>query len=153
QAIQLDPDAPQAQLALAGASYCAGDWGEAEKYFRATLQLNPRYALARHWHAPPLRSQGPLHLGLEKKRKGEELDPLAFITVDRAAEMQVMAQRYDKALETNLRAATLRPNPFLRNLGNRAQLLTLLRRQKEAADVARAIRQDQSPRTRWIADA
>jgi hypothetical protein len=74
-------------------------------------------------------------------RKAEELDPLAFITIDRSAEMRIHARRYEEALATSLRAASLRRDPFLPNLGNRTELLTLLGRQKEAVEVARAIRQ------------
>src|SRR5262249_30387283 len=89
----------------------------------------------------------------EEIRKAEELDPLAFITIDRGAEIRMLAGRYAEGLNMNLRAAKLRSEPFLRNLGDRAELLTLLGQHKEAVEVARAIRKNRSPQTRFATDA
>jgi tetratricopeptide (TPR) repeat protein len=152
RATELDPGVPEAQAALAYALFTEGRWAESEKYFQTAFRLNPSYAMAMHWHSLVLSSQGRLDLALEEMHKAEELDPLAFITIDRCAEMRILAHRYEEALATNLRAASLRPDPFLPNLGNRTELLTLLGRQKEAVEVARAIRQNPSQRTRWFAD-
>jgi serine/threonine-protein kinase len=152
RATELDPGVPEAQAALAYALFSEGRWAESEKYFQTAFRLNPSYAMAMHWHSLVLSSQGRLDLALEEMHHAEEIDPLAFITIDRCAEMRILARRYEEALATNLRAASLRPDPFLPNLGNRTELLTLLGRQKEAVEVARAIRQNPSQRTRWFAD-
>lgn len=109
--------------------------------------------MAMFWHSLVLGSQGRIDLALQEARRAEELDPLAFIIVDRSGEQQKYARRYAEALATNRRAAGLRPEPFLPNLADQTQLLTLLGRQAEAVAVARAIRQNPSPRTRWQTDA
>jgi serine/threonine-protein kinase len=153
RAIELDPNIAEAHAALAYALLTEGHWADSEKYFQTTLRLSPNYAMAMHWYSLVLSSQGRLDLGLEELRKAEELDPLAFITINAGAETRMFARRYEDALATNDRAAHLREKRYLRNLGNRAELLTLLGRTNDAVEVAHEIRQDQSPRTRWVADA
>lgn len=63
------------------------------------------------------------------------------------------AGHYEEALATSRRAAGLRSDPFLPNLGEQALLLAMLGRSAEAVEVARAIRQNPGTRTRWSADA
>ena len=153
RALEIDPAVPEAHAAMGYALANDERWAESEKYFQKTFQLNPSYAMAMLWHSAVLGSQGRLDLSLAGAHKAEELDPLAFIIIDRSAEIQSQAGRYVEALATSLRASSLRPAPFLPNLGNRTEVLTLLGRQAEAVEVARAIRQNTSTRTRWMSDA
>ena len=151
--IELDPTVPEAQVTLAYALANEGRGAESEKYFQTALTLNPSYAMAMSWHSTMLGAQGRLNLALQEVRRAEELDPLAFIIIDRSAENQKFAGRYAEALATNRRASGLRPDPFLPNLAEQTQLLTVLGRPAEAVAVARTIRQNPNPRTRWFADA
>jgi tetratricopeptide (TPR) repeat protein len=153
RAIELDSTVPESQAALGYALADEGRWAESEKHFQTASTLNPSYAMAMLWYSHVLGLSGRLDLEMQEARKAEELDPLAFIIIDRSAEVQKHAGRYGEALATSLRAAGLRPDPFVPNLAEQAQLLTLLGRQAEAVGVARAIRQNTSPRTRWYADA
>jgi serine/threonine protein kinase/TolB-like protein len=153
RAIALDPEVAEAHAALGFSYYQEGNWEESDKHFQTALGLNPSYSMALHWHSLVLASRGQLDLALKEMRKAEELDPLAFITIDRAAEMRMFAHRYDEALEFNQRAARLRPDRFLRNLANRVEMLMLLGRTNQAVETARLIVENRNPRTRWTSDA
>jgi tetratricopeptide (TPR) repeat protein len=144
---------PEAHAALGYALANEARWSDSERYFQTAFQLNPSYAMAIFWHSLVLGSQGRLDLALAEARKAVELDPLAFIIIDRSAEIQNHAGRYGEALASSLRAAGLRPDPFLPNLAMQTKLLTLLGRRAEAVAVARVIRTNTGPRTRWESDA
>jgi len=153
RAIELDSTLAEAHAALGYVLFNEGHVDDSEAHFLKALSLNPSYAMAMMWHAQVLGSRGQLDLAIEETRKAAELDPLAFIIVDRAAEMQRHARRYTEAFAASARAARLRFDPFLPNLGEQMLLLTALDRQEEAVAIARSVWKNPSTRVRWVADA
>jgi len=153
KAIDLDPMQAEPYVALAYALANEGRWKDTEQLFQKAFALNPNYAMAHLWHSQVLASQGRLDLSLEEHRRAIELDPLSFIIVDRFAEVLRMGRQFSEALDANRRAADLRREIFIPNLGERVMLLLELGHQAEAGEVARAIRQASTLRTRWNSDS
>ena len=153
RAIELDPSLPEAQVARGYGLMNQDRPVEAEKYFQAAFALNPNFAIAHFWHSQLHGAQGRLDLALAEHLQALELDPLAFIIVDRSAELFRFARRQPEALATLQRSAGLRREVFLPSLGDRMYCLLALGRTAEAVEIARTVRRNDAPRTRWSVDA
>jgi adenylate cyclase len=152
-AILLDPNLPEAYAAYGYLLHNQGKIEEANQYYEKAFVLNPNYAIAHLWHCQVLDARGQLDAAVEENRLAYELDPLAFIIVDRYAQHLAMAHRFEDALALNQRAAALRTDVWIPNVGERAMTLVALGRNKEAVELARVIRQNSSNWPRWTADA
>jgi TolB-like protein/DNA-binding winged helix-turn-helix (wHTH) protein/Flp pilus assembly protein TadD len=75
-ALQLDPDLPDAHVALAELYRIEWRWAEAEGEYRRALELNPNDAMAHAGLANWLLCQGRIDEALPWARRGRELDPL-----------------------------------------------------------------------------
>jgi len=152
KAIDLDPLQAEPYAALAYAIANEGRWKDSEQLFQKAFTLNPNYAMAHFWHALVLANQGRLALSLDEHRRAGELDPLSFIIIDRIAEELRFAGHFTEAIESSRRAAELRTDIFIPNLGTRVMALLALGRQAQAIELARTIRQAATLRPRWNSD-
>jgi adenylate cyclase len=152
-AIRLDPALPESYAAYAYLLHNQDKLAEAEPYYQKAFALNPNYAFAHLWHGQLLDELGHLDAAVEENRLACELDPLGFIILDRYAQHLALAHRFEEGLALNKRAAALRTDVWVPNLGERAMMLVALGRTKEAIEVARLVRQNSSSWPRWSADA
>jgi len=150
---RLDPELPEAYAAYAYLLHNQGKLAEADQYYQKVFALNPNYAIAHLWHGQLLDELGRLDAAVEENRLACELDPLGFIILDRYAQHLAMVRRFEEALAVNERAAALRTDVWMPNLGERALVLVALGRANEAIEVARSVRQNSSSWPRWTADA
>src|SRR4029077_179848 len=127
-AIRLDPNLPEAYAAYAYLLHNQGNLAEAEQYYQKTFALNPNYAVAHLWHSQLLDVLGRLDAAVEENRLACDLDPLSFIIVDRYAQHLALTGRFEEGLAVNERAAALRTDLWMPNLGERAMMLTVLGR-------------------------
>jgi len=110
-ALRLDPDLGEAHTPLAAVLWLHDwQWHEAGKEFKRSLELNPTYPTANHWHAEYVMTMGRQVEAIALMKKSQELDPLSLIINDAIAWANYMAQRYDEALEQLLQTAELDPN-------------------------------------------
>lgn len=78
-ALELDPDLPEAHHALAAVHYFFDwDWGKAESGFREALRRNPSYPEAHRLYARLLLAAGRRAEGDAAMERAERIDPLAF---------------------------------------------------------------------------
>jgi serine/threonine protein kinase/tetratricopeptide (TPR) repeat protein len=76
RALALDETLAEAHTSLAWVTFIHDwDWLTAGRHFRRAIELDPRYATARQWHAWYLIAMGHLREGLAEARQAGELDP------------------------------------------------------------------------------
>jgi len=76
RAIALDETLAEAHCSLAWVTFIHDwDWPLAGREFRRAIELNPRYATARQWHAWYLAAMGRLSEALAEAHRAMELDP------------------------------------------------------------------------------
>ncbi|MCK5482998.1 MAG: tetratricopeptide repeat protein, partial [Gemmatimonadetes bacterium] len=77
-AVAVDDSLAEPYTSLAYARFMYGwDWAGAEAGFRAALERNPGYAVARHWFGEFLMAMGRLDEAIEQLDTAHELDPLS----------------------------------------------------------------------------
>jgi len=106
-AVAVDDSLAEPYTSLAYARFMYGwDWAGAEAGFRAALERNPGYAVARHWFGEFLMAMGRFDEAIEQLDTAHELDPLSptigfgvgwaqYFLGDYGAAIR----RYDKTLE------------------------------------------------------
>jgi eukaryotic-like serine/threonine-protein kinase len=110
-ALQLDPDLGEAHTPMAAALWLHDwQWQEAQTEFKRSLELNPTYPTANHWHAEFVMTMGRQFEAIAKMKKSQELDPLSLIINVAIGWASYMARRYDEAIEQLLRTVELDPN-------------------------------------------
>ena len=110
-ALQLDPDLGEAHTPLAAVLWLHDwQWQEAQREFKRTLELNPTYPTANHWHAEFLMMMGRPVEAIAQMKKSQALDPLSLIINVAIGWACYLARRYDEALEQLLRTVELDPN-------------------------------------------
>jgi serine/threonine protein kinase len=110
-ALQLDPDLGEAHTPLAAALWLHDwQWPEAQKEFKRSLELNPTYPIANHWHAEYMTTMGRHPEAIAQMKNSQELDPLSLIINVAIGWAYYMERRYDEALEQLLRTVELDPN-------------------------------------------
>jgi eukaryotic-like serine/threonine-protein kinase len=110
-ALQLDPDLGEAHTPLAAVLWLHDwQWQEAQKEFKRSLELNPNYPTANHWHAEYVMTMGHPVEAIAKMKNSQELDPLSLIINVAIGWAFYMARRYDEAVEQLLRTVELDPN-------------------------------------------
>ncbi len=152
-ALSLEPALPEALVAQAYLVHNQGRLADAAAIYDQVFALNPNHAYAHLWHSQWLDATGHFDQALAESRLATELDPLGFMIVDRYSHHLAYAGRFAEALTSAERAATLRPDSFMPNLGVRATLLLSLDRKTEAIDLARSVRHTLTKWPRWNADA
>jgi serine/threonine-protein kinase len=110
-ALQLDPDLGEAYTPLAAALWLHDwQWQAAELEFKRSLQLNPAYPTANHWHAEYLMTMGLHADAVANMKKSLELDPLSLIINVAIGWSFYHARQYDDAVAQLLRTVELDPN-------------------------------------------
>jgi TolB-like protein/tetratricopeptide (TPR) repeat protein len=100
-AVMLDGHSAEAHTSLAHVR-ATQDWdfSGAEHLFQKAIQLNPRYATARHWYAMScLVPMGRLDEALEQVLLAQSLDPVSSIIARDVAVIQYYRRDLDTALE------------------------------------------------------
>ena len=111
KAAALAPDSLEPLLELSGLLFARDRGGEAEEYLRRARELRPNDPLTLHKVAEALRNAGRLQEALDAYRVALRNDPeFAYALVGLAAAL-VDLQRYEKALESLARAASLEMDP------------------------------------------
>jgi tetratricopeptide (TPR) repeat protein len=85
-------------------------WQEAETEFKRSLALNPSYSTANHWYAEYAITMGRQVEGIERMKKGQELEPLSPIKNVAVGWALYMDRRNDDAIEELRRTVDLDPN-------------------------------------------
>jgi len=107
-ALQLDPGLGEAHTPLAAALWLYDwEWQDAQTEFKRSLELNPSYPTANHWHAEYVMTMGRQVEAIAKMKKSQELDPLSLIINVAIGWASYMARRYDEAVEQLLRTVEL----------------------------------------------
>ena len=110
-ALQLDQGLGEAHTPLAAALWLYDwQWQDAQTEFKRSLELNPAYPTANHWHAEYVMTMGRQVEAIAKMKNSQELDPLSLIINVAIGWAFYMARRYDEAIEQLLRTAELDPN-------------------------------------------
>ena len=110
-ALQFDPDLGEAHTPLAAVLWLHDwQWREAQKEFKRSLELNPAYPTANHWHAEYVMTMGRHAEAIAKMKNSQTLDPLSLIINVAIGWAYYMARRYDEALEQLLQTVELDPN-------------------------------------------
>ena len=110
-ALQLDQGLGEAHTPLAAALWLYDwQWQDAQIEFKRSLELNPAYPTANHWHAEFVMTMGRQVEAIAKMKNSQELDPLSLIINVAIGWASYMARRYDEAIEQLLRTAELDPN-------------------------------------------
>jgi serine/threonine protein kinase/Tfp pilus assembly protein PilF len=110
-ALQFDPDLGEAHTPLAAVLWLYDwHWPEAEKEFKRSLELNPAYPTANHWHAEYVMTMGRHAEAIAQMKNSQTLDPLSLIINVAIGWAHYMARRYDEALAQLLQAVDLDPN-------------------------------------------
>ncbi len=114
KALTLDDSLAEAHTSLAHAQGLEDwDFAAAEKEYRRAVDLNPNYALARHWLGNDLAIRGRSAEALEESRKAMALDPLSALYRASYAHRIAYARRFDEAADACQRALELDANhPF-----------------------------------------
>jgi eukaryotic-like serine/threonine-protein kinase len=110
-ALQLDSGLGEAHTPLAAALWLYDwQWQDAQTEFKRSLELNPTYPTANHWHAEYVMTMGRQVDAIAKMKNSQELDPLSLIINVAIGWASYMARRYDEAIEQLLRTVELDPN-------------------------------------------
>ncbi len=100
RALELDETLAEAHTSLARvlATY-EWDWPGAEKEYKRSIELNPRYAMAHQWYSGCLEAMGRRNEASAERKQARELDPLS-LTINFALGLDFYFNRhYDQAIE------------------------------------------------------
>src|SRR5579864_7884375 len=111
KALQFDPDLGEAHTPLAAVLWLYDwQWPEAKKEFKRSLELNPAYPTANHWHAEYVMTMGRHAEAIAQMKNSQTLDPLSLIINVAIGWAHYTARRYDEALAQLKQAVELDPN-------------------------------------------
>lgn len=109
-ALKYDDSLAEAHTSLASIKAVADwDWQGAENEYRRAIELNPKYATARHWYAAQLLVQGRLDRALEEIKTAQQLDPLSLGINKDFAVILLYARDYEQALEQCRKTLEIEP--------------------------------------------
>jgi eukaryotic-like serine/threonine-protein kinase len=110
QAIALDETLAEAHTSLAWVTFIHDwDWSRAEREFRRAIELNPRYATARQWHAWYLAAMGRLPEAIAEGHRGMEIDPASISIRRTLGWLYGVARQPDQAVAVLERALVMNP--------------------------------------------
>lgn len=113
KALELDDNLSEAHTSLAYATlHYDWDLTIVEEECKRAIELNPNYAIARHWYSHYLIVAGRVEESLAESIKCLELEPLDLILNQHMAWHYVFARQYDEAILQCERTNELAPNFF-----------------------------------------
>ncbi len=151
QAVALDPDLPEARVALGAAHWMAWNIDEAKRELVQAMALNPNYAAGHHLMARVWETDGRIDEALAEYQRAVELDPLFSRLADNYSQSLVCAGRLEEALIYADRALTLQPEN-MQALGLKASTLARLGRSVEAMALARTLESRGGYAASWAAN-
>ncbi|HSS45646.1 MAG TPA: tetratricopeptide repeat protein, partial [Thermoanaerobaculia bacterium] len=111
KALEIDEGLSQAHATLAYVlTNYDHDWSAAESEYRKAIDLDPRYATARHWYGLFLGALGRSEEALVEMRRARELDPFSPIIQTNFFRLLIYARQYDRAIEEGRKAIETSPN-------------------------------------------
>jgi eukaryotic-like serine/threonine-protein kinase len=101
KALELDDGLAEAHTSLAAALvWFDWNWEASEREFKRAIELNPHYAVARHWYASVLLSaQGRFDEALASEGRALELEPMSLVINSNLGFICYQAGRFDEAIE------------------------------------------------------
>ena len=109
-ALKLDDSLAEAHTSLAYIHYVYDwNWPAAEKEFKKSIKLNPKYATAHHWYAFKLAAAGRHDDAIAEMKLARELDPLALIINTEVGWAYYFARQYDHAIEQYQKSLEMDP--------------------------------------------
>jgi Tfp pilus assembly protein PilF len=112
KALAIDDSLPEAHNAMAGAYWSLLKFGESEREFQRTLQLNPNYSNAHHWYGLLLCWTARCGEGLPHLRRAVELDPLNLQYNANLGQGLAVDKQFDAAIEQLKKTLEMDPNFF-----------------------------------------
>lgn len=111
-AVMLDDTSAEAHTSLAHAKSTQDwDWSGAEREFLRAIELDPRYATARHWYAMScLVPMGRLEDALEQVLLAQALDPVSAIIAREVSLLHYYRRDFESALERCDHVVELNPH-------------------------------------------
>jgi serine/threonine protein kinase/Tfp pilus assembly protein PilF len=110
KAIALDETLAEAHTSLGWVTFIYDwDWAGAEREFSRAIQLNPRYATARQWHAWLLVAMGRFEEAMAEGRAAIDLDPGSVSIRRSLGWLQYYARQAEPALDNLRRALAMNP--------------------------------------------
>jgi TolB-like protein/Tfp pilus assembly protein PilF len=113
RALEIDPSLAEAHASLGLASTYLWEWPESEKYLKAAIKINPRYASAHHWYSRRLRSEGRTDEGFEQIKRAREADELSAVISNNLAESLAEKGDMQGAIDECHRGLGISPTWFL----------------------------------------
>lgn len=123
KAVELDPDLPDAHVAMAATRFNEWNIPEAERESKRAIELNPSDPLAHMWYGYYLGAAGRLEEAIVERQRSRELDPLNLTASTGIAAVLAQMGRQDEALEQLKRTIELNPRFGVAH-GTRADIYT-----------------------------
>ena len=79
RALQIDDSLAEAHASLGNIDQRLWLWDESDREFRRSIELDPKYATARHWYSLSLKVKRQFDDALREIRVAQELDPLSSV--------------------------------------------------------------------------
>jgi TolB-like protein/Tfp pilus assembly protein PilF len=108
-ALQLDPNMPEAHVALANVLRFEWDMSGSEAAFKRAIELDPNSSVAHQWYAQLLRETMRLDEALSEARRAQTLDPFSLPVRTMVGWVLFNQHRYDEALKVWDEVLTLEP--------------------------------------------
>jgi TolB-like protein/Tfp pilus assembly protein PilF len=111
QAIEIDPNAPEPHTSLAWAlQYYDYDFVAAEREYRRSIELEPRYIVAHYWLSMSLGWQGRFEEAIAGAKHAINLDPLSAAANPFLAMAYLCSRQYERMAAHSLRTLELYPD-------------------------------------------
>lgn len=111
KALELDKTLGEAHAALAYAEWFYDwDWSNAQREFKAAIELNPSSAITHQRYAECLYTKTRFDEGIDQMKRAQELDPISTYSMGGMAHVYLLMRRYDESIPLFQKALDLYPN-------------------------------------------
>jgi len=110
KALELDPNLPDAHIAIASSEVSSWNWTTAEHSYQRALELNPNHALTIRRYSRFLSVIGRHEQAVAEARRARELDPQSLITHLVVAQALYIAKRFDESVAETKKILELNHN-------------------------------------------